>query len=125
MGENNKQQRDYGLSCLTWNDKDTKVWISHCLNYDLMETGESADESWKNMKIVLKHHIEHCYTRYPQGLSRSAPKEQWQEFYISLQKNPEGLTVEKLDIDPLPPLPEYEVPIWLTGVQCSGNIPVV
>src|SRR5579863_7640486 len=99
MGEtNNKQQRDYGLSCLTWRDKDTKVFISHCLNYDLMETGSSADEAWKNLKTVLKHHIEHCYSRYPQGLSRSAPSDQWQEFYLSLKRNPQGVRVEKLDI---------------------------
>ena len=66
MGEKN-QQRDYGLSCLTWRDKDTKVYISHCLNYDLMETGSTLEESRKNLNTVIKHHIEHCYSRYPAG----------------------------------------------------------
>ena len=131
MGEmdNTHQQRDYGLSCLTWRDPQSSVYISHCLNYDLKETGANLEESWQNLKIVMKHHIEHCYSRYPQGLRRSASKECWQEFYLALQKqlqeNPQGVVVEKLDIDPLPPLPEYEIPIWVQGVESGGNIPVV
>lgn len=131
MGESNsnKQQRDYGLSCLTWRDPASNAYVSHCLNYDLMETGSSFDEAWQNLKTVMKHHIEHCYSRYPQGLGRSASKERWQEFYLTLQKqlqeNPQGVVVEKLDIDPLPPLPEYEIPIWIQGVESGGKLPVV
>jgi hypothetical protein len=123
MGEQN-QQRDYGLSCLTWWDKETNVYISHCLNYDLMETGGTREESRKNLKMVMKHHIEHCYSRYPQGLKRSAPPEQWQEFFLSLQKNPQGVVMDQLDIDPLPPLPEHSIPIWIQGVDSSGDLPV-
>jgi len=129
MGEQLAQQRDYGLSCLTWRDTETRVYISHCLNYDLMETGSTADEAWKNLKTVMKHHIEYCYTRHPMGLRRSAPSERWQAFYVALQKqlkkNPQGVVVEMLEIDPLPPLPEHAVPLWVQGVESGGDLPVV
>lgn len=122
---NQSQERFYGIACLTWRDKDTGVFISHCLNYDLMQCGDTMDEAWLNLKAAMKHHIEYCWSRYPNGLRRQANKDSWQRFYSGLQKaiqeNPTGIVVEKMDIDPLPPLPECEIPVWIQGVNLGGN----
>lgn len=122
---NQHQERFYGFACLTWQDDDTGVFISHCLNYDLMQCGDTEEEAWNNLKTAMKHHIEHCWSRYPAGLRRRAGKEDWQRFYRALKKavqdNGKGIVVEKMEIDPLPPLPEYEIPVWIQGVNLGRN----
>jgi predicted RNase H-like HicB family nuclease len=113
------------FACLTWKDRESGVFISHCLNYDLKQCGDTYEEAWQNLKTAMKHHIEHCWSRYPAGLQRRASKEEWQKFYQSLQKalqeNPKGIVVEEMKIDPLPPLPELEIPVWIQGVKVGGD----
>lgn len=120
-----QEQRVNGLSCLIEKDKETGVFIGHCLNYNIMECGGSVDEAYENLKLVLKHHIEFCHSRYPAGLTRQAPKEDWDKFYIALQENRESLVVDRIEIEPLPPLPEHEIPIWIQGVTSGGELPVI
>jgi hypothetical protein len=123
---NAERQRDHGLSCLLWRDNDSNVFISHCLNFDLMDTGRTQNEALSNLKIVIKRHIEYCIARYPQGLKRSVSKKRWQKFYAErqkqLQENPAGVVVEKLQMKSFPPLPKYEISIWIQGVSTGSPI---
>lgn len=110
------------LSCLTYLDESTGVFISHCLNYDLMDCGPTCDVAWQNLKIVMKNHIEFCYTNYPEGLMRKpARREKWDIFFNALRANPKDLIVEKMELELKPPsLPERELEFWIQRVQ-SGR----
>ena len=42
------------LQCSTSLDQETGLYIAHCLNFDLMESGKTPDEAWANLKASLK-----------------------------------------------------------------------
>jgi hypothetical protein len=119
--ESVKQQRIHGLSCLVERDEQTGMFIGHCLDYDLMETGKSDEEAWSNLKTVVKHHIEHCYSFYQNGLKKQAAREDWDRFYQYLQENGGQCQIEKIEIELRPPLPEQDISIWIQGVVHAGS----
>ena len=106
------------LSCLTHKDEESAQYISHCLNLDIMEFGKTPDEAWNNLKVSIKHYIEHCYTNFREGFAVSAGREEWHRFGELLKKA--GGTsdkVETIDIDLKSPLAESEYPIWMQGLN--------
>ena len=110
------------LFCLVWKDEKIGVFVSHCLNYDLMECGPTADVAWDNLKFVMKNHVEYCYTSYQQGLKRKAGKKDWDRFFHLLERNPGSLTVDKIELELKPPsLPEQELEFWIQRVQSAGE----
>jgi hypothetical protein len=111
--EHPTNQRNYSLSCLISRDQVTSAYIGHCLDHDLMECGASADEAWENLKGVIKRQIEHYNQTKSGSLNRPAKKECWDSFFEAIRRNPGGLTVETIEIDTPPPLPENEIEIWL------------
>jgi len=112
----------YNLSCLVWRDEPSGMYVGHCLNYDLMESGPSSEITWDRLKNVLKNHIEYCYTSHREGLRRAASQDAWNYFFTSVKNNPNGLVVEKLDLELREPsLPEYDLEMWVIGkVQDAG-----
>ena len=108
------------LNCLTERDEETNLFISHCLNFDLMETGGTADESWQNLKAAVKQYIEHCYTFYPEGFSQSASVDEWKHFAEVLKNCGVVSRVEEIEIALKPPLLEKEYPVWMQGVSTDG-----
>jgi hypothetical protein len=105
------QPRNYSLSCLISRDQVTRSYIGHCLDYDLMECGATADDAWSNLKTVIKREIEN--QAKAGSLTRQAKKEHWNEFFEALRSNKGVLTVETIEIDLPAPLPENEIGIWL------------
>src|SRR5437870_1711213 len=100
----------YNLSCLVWQDEQTKMYVGHCLNYDLMDSGPTAESAWIRLKNVVKNHIEYCYTSNREGLRRVANKETWDRFFTLVKNNPGQLRVEKLDLELREPsLPEQDI----------------
>lgn len=106
------------LSCFGRWDQEAEQFVYHCLNFDLVEFGGTEQEAWQNIKQTVKQHLEYCYTNYPEGLSLSASKEEWDEFAEALKKRggkPDQ--VDKITFELKPPLPEQGAPIWMQGVQ--------
>jgi hypothetical protein len=69
------------LNCLLSHDKQANLWVSHCLDFDLVTSGASEDEAWDAMKRVAKSHIESCFRdSFAKGLSRRAESSVWAEY---------------------------------------------
>jgi predicted RNase H-like HicB family nuclease len=105
--------RNNGLSCLLQRDAETATFVGHCLDYDLLECGKTEDDAWDNLKIVIKRHIEFCAARSAEGLNRQAKKERWDAFYEAIQRNPNSLRIETIEIDLSASLPENEIEMWI------------
>ncbi len=109
------------LSCLTSRDEETKLFLSHCLNFDLIEWGKTPDESWENLKSSVKQFVEYCYTNYQEGLSVSAGRDEWEEFAEMLKNSDGPGRVDTIEIELKPPLPEYQYPIWMQEIIGHGS----
>jgi hypothetical protein len=116
----------HSIACLIEQDAETGSYIGHCLNYDLMDSGKTADRAWENLKFVVKNYIEYCYTHFQSGLKKGAKQQDWDRFFQAIQNDPRSLRVEKLELDLKPPtLPEHEMGIWMQKVQSGGYSPDV
>lgn len=109
------------LQCSTCRDQETGLYISHCLNFDLMESGNTPDEAWGNLKAALKQYIEYCYTNYQEGMQVSADLGEWKNYAESLMRATQPPRIEVIHIELRPPLPEYEYPMWMQGVTGDGS----
>lgn len=107
------------LSCLSSRDQETGMYLSHCLNFDIMECGKTAEEAWQNLKISVKSYVEHCYTNYQEGLIEAAPQEKWDEFAAAATRR--APRMEQIEIELRPPLPEHESPVWMQGVVLADG----
>src|SRR5882762_1420166 len=87
------------LNCLTEKDEETSLYISHCLNFDLMESGRSADESWRRLKVAVKQYMEHCWNGYREGFSKTASAEEWKYFAEVLRSCGTVSRVEEIEIE--------------------------
>ena len=122
MGEIAIMPRFGVLSCLSFRDKETGMYLSHCLNFDIMECGKTEEEAWQNVKLAVKYYVEHCYTNYQQGLIETAPQEKWNEFAESVKYSNKLPRMETIEIELRPPLPEHEYPVWMQGVTADGTL---
>ena len=69
------------IKCLLSRDPATGLWISHCLDFDIVTSAPTESESWDSMKRVLRSHIESCVSDgYVDGLTKQASVEYWREF---------------------------------------------
>lgn len=109
------------LSCLVSRDEETNLFLSHCLNFDIIECGHTADEAWENMKMAVKFFIEHCYTNYQQGFSYSADNDEWDEYACALKSSTKPPRVETIEIEMRPPLLQEGKPIWMQGVEHGAS----
>jgi len=119
MVENGPRQNM--LSCLISVDEETKLHIAHCLNFDLVECGQSEEEAWANLKKTVKQFVEYSYSNHQKGLSMSAEPEEWAEFAEVLKHSTQPPKVDKIDFDLKPPLPGFSAPIWMQGVSEDGT----
>jgi hypothetical protein len=104
-----------GLSCLTLPNDESGLFVSRCLNYNLVESGRSWKEAADNLKIVMKNHIEYWAPRKPEMLEndRQADKALWDKFYQLIKDN--GAIVDQITLDIQEPLPEGHEDIWILG----------
>jgi hypothetical protein len=105
------------LSCLISLDSETNLHLAHCLNFDLMECGPTAEDAWGNLKTSVKQYVEFCYTNHQEGLTVSADPEEWNEFAEALKHSQKPWKVDKISFDLKAPLPEFSAPIWMHGVS--------
>jgi len=109
------------LSCLSFVDEETGFYISHCLNFDIMESGKTEEEAWQNVKLAVKYYIEHCYQNFQEGLVQEASREDWNHFAAATKQANKPPRMEAIEIELRPPLPENEVPVWMQGVLADGT----
>lgn len=109
------------LSCLSYVDEETGLYLSHCLNFDIMESGKTEEEAWQNVKLAVKYYVEHCYQNYQEGLVQGAPREKWAEFAEVAKHAVRPPRFEVIEFELRPPLPENEVPVWMQGVLADGT----
>jgi len=66
------------LPCLIEWDEGTKLFVGHCLTFDLVSTSPRASrEAFDNLKHLIKLHIEYSYTHHQAGLSVTADESEW------------------------------------------------
>jgi|SRR5580658_7682214 hypothetical protein len=106
------------LSCLLSQDGETKFWIGHCLNFDLVTSGKDPDSAWENLRAVIKTHVEHCFTHHPEGLSFKAPEGDWTLFDALKTKQP-LMRTEKITLRLVAPQTEQIPAFWIQGVESS------
>ena len=104
------------LSCLLTQDGETKFWIGHCLNFDLVTSGKDPDSAWENLRAVIKTHIEHCFTHHWDGLKSEAPRADWLLFDALKNKQP-LMRTEKITLRLIAPQTEQVPPFWIQGVE--------
>jgi hypothetical protein len=112
-------QRDNMLSCFITRDPGTQMYISHCLNHDLMECGKTSKEAWENLKIVIKRNLENPS---PGLVGRQAKKECWDAFGEAIQRDPSNLKMETIEIQVSAPLPASDVELWLQQFTLEGML---
>src|SRR5260370_37454936 len=55
--------------------------IAHCLNFDLVTSGDSTEEAERRLDILVKYHIEaFLKSNGMSGLNGQAPKRFWSEY---------------------------------------------
>ncbi len=109
------------LLCLTDKDEETNLYISHCLTYDVMETGRTSDESWENLKAAVKQYIEYCYSGHLEGLLQSASSEEWKRYFDVLRTSKRVTRVDEIELELKPNFPEKDYPVWLQGVDSDAR----
>src|SRR5947209_1042447 len=102
-----------GLQCLTEHNDVSGLFVSRCLNFDLIESGRSWNEAWSNLKIVMKNHIEYFAANHPDKLlnARPADPDLWDKFYQLIREN--GSIVEQLSLEIPEPKEHNPEAIWL------------
>lgn len=107
------------LSCLLSHDKQTGLWVNHCLDFDLVTSGTSEDQAWSAMKSILQSHVESCFQDgFVDGLSHKAGVDSWiafAEHFMSGNFRHERLKFQ-LKKNSQPEAPD----LWLKGVEVES-----
>lgn len=106
------------LSCVLSRDEETGRWLGHCLDFDLVTSGKTEDEAWKNLRGVVKMHIEHCFTHHRAGLTLRADEEEWDLFRASSRTQPARR--DKIVLNLIPP-PEHEHTFWIQAIELKHD----
>jgi predicted RNase H-like HicB family nuclease len=106
------------LSCILSQDAETKLWLGHCLDFDLVTSAKTQDGAWQNLKSVITTHVEHCFTHHKDGLKFRASKDEWNLFGTLKNKQP-MLRQEKITLRLVAPPAEQMPAFWIAGVESS------
>jgi hypothetical protein len=104
------------LSCILSPDPETGRWNGHCLDFDIATSGKDEEIAWNNLKLIVRHHIEECWERWPEGLQiRTASQERWKRFEL-LKKNQKMARQDKLHLNLVKPH-EHEEDFWIQALE--------
>lgn len=65
------------LPCVIERDRETNLFVGHCLTYDLVSTAKNKRDAIENLKGLIKCHIEYSYTHHKAGFSVTADESDW------------------------------------------------
>ena len=109
-------------SCSVKQDQETGLYIGHCLNLHIKVAGRTVPEVTKSLVKLVKLHYEYCFEFDPDGLSLTAPQEDWIEygeaFKKALKDNPKSIVVEVIELRlRAPKVPEQMMPLSCQRVE--------
>jgi len=109
------------LSCLLFEDGESKRWIAHCLDFDLATSGKDEDAAWKNLKSAVRTHVEHCFTNWQSGLAKKASEKEFALFEF-LRETQKEYRSDKISFNLIPPKTELTISsLWMHGFE-GGNL---
>jgi predicted RNase H-like HicB family nuclease len=105
------------LRCLLQIDTETGRWNGHCLDLDLATSGKDAEEAWKNLRAVVRLHVEHSFTNWQQGLKFRANDDEIAVFEALKAK--QRVRSEKITFNLVPPKDHGQgvSPLWIEAVE--------
>jgi hypothetical protein len=106
------------LSCLLTQDEETKLWLGHCLDFNLVTSGKSPDGAWTNLRAVIKTHVEHCFTNHRDGLGFRAGSQDWRLF-DELKKKQPMMRTEKITLRLVAPETEQIPAFWMQAAEST------
>jgi hypothetical protein len=110
-------------SCSIKKDKETGLFIGHCLDLHVKVAGRDEKEAWCSLHRVMKAHYEYCYEFDQEGLNLSAPMDDWNELKKALQdaiksKNTDRIMFGEVHLSlRAPRIPTQELPLSFQGVE--------
>lgn len=107
------------LSCLLTQDSITSLWLGQCLDFNIVTSAKSPDTAWKNLRAVIKLHVEQCFAHHHEGLRRRAPEEDW-ALFNELKNQQEHFRSEPINLKLVSP--EKPPEIWALCVESTVQI---
>ena len=120
------------ICCILHHDMDSGAWVSRCLDFDLVTSGETEEGAWNNLKSVVKLHVEHCFTHNHAALSRYRATDEEFAFFEALASRSRFWS-DKIKLN-LVAKKKREVPdqlsFWIKGVdsgfcKAADGVPAV
>lgn len=107
----------HNFHCLTLYDQLTNLWISHCLDFNIVTSGMSEEDAWSGMKLALKAHVESCVAdNSHSSVYRRADTDKWRIFID--QALASGVRSELIEFDLKSDI--WAPDLWLKGVQVES-----
>jgi hypothetical protein len=104
------------LRCLLTKDPATGRWNGHCLDFNIATSGKDPDRAWKNLRAVVRLHVEHCFTHWQDGLKSRAHQADFTLFDALAQQ--QHFRSEKITFDLVAPkASEQLAPLWIQGIE--------
>jgi hypothetical protein len=113
------------LRCLLTPDVETGRWLGHCLEFDIVTSGKDPDSAWKNLKAVVRLHVEHCFTNWQEGLTEFRASDEEIAVFEALKER-QLFRSDKITFTLIPPQKDELHPLWMQGVELSegvGSVP--
>jgi hypothetical protein len=105
------------LRCLLQHDQETGRWNGHCLDLDLATSGETSEVAWKNLRAVVRLHIEHCFTNWQEGLKFCASDSEIAVFEALKAKQPVRSEIIQLNLVPPKDRRPSMPALWIQAVE--------
>src|SRR5438309_9761770 len=104
------------LSCLLSVDPASGFWLGHSLDFGLITSGRTDEIAWKNLKEVIRVHVEHCSRNRPEVLKEHRASEGKWVLFQELKDRGLHFRSDKLRFHLVPKL-EAESPVWMQGIE--------
>ena len=111
--------------CSVQNDKETGLFIGHCLNLHVKVAGRDPKEAWASLKRVVKVHFEYCYENDQEGLKPTAKQSDFSQWSVAFEKavkeNPQSIHFEEIILNLRVPkvAGNQELPLSCQGVELA------
>ncbi|HVB55851.1 MAG TPA: hypothetical protein VNE63_05380 [Candidatus Acidoferrales bacterium] len=110
------------LSCLLTEDKETRRWNGHCLDFDIATSGKDPDRAWRNLRAVVRLHVEHCFTHWQKGLTFRASRDEI-SLFVALKRAQQPVRSEKITFELAPPpTQEHLSSLWIEGIELTEGV---
>jgi predicted RNase H-like HicB family nuclease len=109
------------LRCLLTPDAETGRWLGHCLELDVVTSGKDPDAAWKNLKAVVRLHVEHCFTNWQEGLLNFRASDEEIAVFEAL-KGRQLFRSDKITFTLIPPQKNELHPLWMQGVELTEGV---